>query len=724
MSRPSETNINAKRFKSISSPININGDIFTSTSESIAKFMIEKLISLAVTQSHHQMIINQIPDYCFDKLKQTLQIYTEIQFLSYDRDDLDPVHHLSFPHPKSAVDVDEKISLDNNQSKQYLNVSDNNTKVNHDKILKKYFNDKSESIENNLLGEENKAEKIDIIPKVETHMLNIPKNELRHMETIDFMPQKIFYDAVYEGTNDWDVLPMPSPVEIDRDACSMIRTTKVEEKKDENNNKETETKENEKKTTQTYYTSSHRERKNYSGGYGVVKKKPRVPVELPSYDIPQERLGIVAETEEFHILREEAEKESKIKEKERKKRLKIEKENMEKMKEKQIKQKDIEKKNITVDIKGNIIQIKPIVLEDLAREFTNADSKTQEIDRIEAPDPQKTRKGPIKVEKNPNLDNSRIIVKSIKDVQVVQNVKDLLNKSKGGKSLHPVQQAQPFTQLRDKLESPTKRDKKPIIPGGSSFDKIKLECGVTFHEESKMKTGGKDFFKKYNRYSLENYERQLGITSYNITKKQKEIKEETKIEPIEEKQNTGNFYTSNFANTEPSAMNSTLHLKTKNLKNAISNLDLITEAEENEMQKQFNKTRPDKLFIRTHKETQIEEKFDDMDQFAKTLMSPSDWAKQPYKNRNMRGYAKVPFKPRDTNEGFNTRHPHSKINMRTKTVSTGIRAYATTMNGFFKKKKNLSPIGKETKEFIRVLEKDDKDDFARTTTDKMFRKKK
>ena len=118
MSRPSETNINAKRFKSISSPTNINGDIFTSTSESIAKFMIEKLISLAVTQSHHQMIINQIPDYCFDKLKQTLQIYTEIQFLSYDRDDLDPVHHLSFPHPKSAVDVDEKISLDNNQSKQ------------------------------------------------------------------------------------------------------------------------------------------------------------------------------------------------------------------------------------------------------------------------------------------------------------------------------------------------------------------------------------------------------------------------------------------------------------------------------------------------------------------------------------------------------------------------------------------------------------------------------
>ena len=129
MSRPSETNINAKRFKLISSPTNINGDIFTSTSESIAKFMIEKLISLAVTQSHHQMIINQIPDYCFDKLKQTLQIYTEIQFLSYDRDDLDPVHHLSFPHPKSAVDVDEKISLDNNQSKQYLNVSDNNTSV-------------------------------------------------------------------------------------------------------------------------------------------------------------------------------------------------------------------------------------------------------------------------------------------------------------------------------------------------------------------------------------------------------------------------------------------------------------------------------------------------------------------------------------------------------------------------------------------------------------------
>lgn len=39
--------------------------------EPVARFMVEKLISLAVTNSHHAKIIREIPNYCFNKLKET-----------------------------------------------------------------------------------------------------------------------------------------------------------------------------------------------------------------------------------------------------------------------------------------------------------------------------------------------------------------------------------------------------------------------------------------------------------------------------------------------------------------------------------------------------------------------------------------------------------------------------------------------------------------------------
>ena len=233
--------------------------------------------------------------------------------------------------------------------------------------------------------------------------------------------------------------------------------------------------------------------------------------------------------------------------------------------------------------------------------------------------------------------------------------------------------------------------------------------GVTFKEAQKYKTGGKDFFRKYKRYSVENFQKQVGITQSSPKKIEK--KEETKTEPIEEKEG---FYGSDFENTEPSAMNNTLHLKTKNLRQAMKNLDLITEEEESAMQKQFNKTKPDNLF--TYK-------------FATTLLTSSDWGASALKFKKNLPFCKVPFKPRNTVDGFNKRVPHSRMFIKSKPLSLGVmdRGYATTTEGFFKKKKKiLSPLktsNKETKELIKVLEKGDKDDFARTTTDKMFKKK-
>ena len=108
MSIPNESNINARRLKSISTPADLNKRFFQVNSEPVARFMVEKLISLAITNSHHAKIIREIPNYCFDKLKETIQSCTEIQYIAYDRDDLECSNENSYLYPRSVVDKDEK----------------------------------------------------------------------------------------------------------------------------------------------------------------------------------------------------------------------------------------------------------------------------------------------------------------------------------------------------------------------------------------------------------------------------------------------------------------------------------------------------------------------------------------------------------------------------------------------------------------------------------------
>jgi hypothetical protein len=48
-----------------------------------------------------------------------------------------------------------------------------------------------------------------------------------------------------------------------------------------------------------------------------------------------------------------------------------------------------------------------------------------------------------------------------------------------------------------------------FVPGGSSFNLMNMEVGVTLREDNQYKSGGKDFFLKFKKYSLLNYDNQL-----------------------------------------------------------------------------------------------------------------------------------------------------------------------------------------------------------------------
>ena len=150
MSIPNESHINARRLKSISSPADFHKRFFQVNPEPVARFMVEKLISLAVTNSHHAKIIRDIPNYCFDKLKETIQNYTEIQFIAYDRDDLESSNE-NYLYPRSEVDKDEKnisiiSKLEEDKIKQRINKSELHNPDNHkEKMNSKFYNSKEKS---------------------------------------------------------------------------------------------------------------------------------------------------------------------------------------------------------------------------------------------------------------------------------------------------------------------------------------------------------------------------------------------------------------------------------------------------------------------------------------------------------------------------------------------------------------------------------------------------
>jgi hypothetical protein len=140
-------------------------------------------------------------------------------------------------------------------------------------------------------------------------------------------------------------------------------------------------------------------------------------------------------------------------------------------------------------------------------------------------------------------------------------------------------------------------DRGPIIPGGSSYDQIIPEVGVTFYEAGKSKFGGTDYFKAYKKYSHNDYLTILKHTQHNQTTTLKESStDNTKNKRQQTKNNNIDFtLTLPFINRD-SISERNLNVKTnfghttgslkvsKNytnfLKTATVNLDSIVEKDE------------------------------------------------------------------------------------------------------------------------------------------------
>ena len=270
-----------------------------------------------------------------------------------------------------------------------------------------------------------------------------------------------------------------------------------------------------------------------------------------------------------------------------------------------------------------------------------------------------------------------------------------------------------------------KSEQKPIdkhemrLAAGSNFTIINPEIGVNIIEDKKMKSGGKDFYKKYNRFSLEVFQDQLNKTATSnffptitdSSNQKNTISDKAKrrasiglkqkiLEEIEHNLNDIK---------QPNEDNNILSLKTKNLNIALQNLDLIKEGEENNITN--NKKIINKNIIKNvmNKFGKTKSDYSEMNVFAKTLLGTNNWGGADiYNDKKKDIFYKIPKKPEE-NELLRELPANLLKHMPRKRLPPIINDLKSnflgqTSSGFFtnRKPKKLKGIIDESKKYVKT----------------------
>lgn len=473
-------------------------------SEIIVNNIINKIISLTISNSLKKRTDNEIPNNCYEFVRETLNNFLIPYYIFYDKDE-----------PR-------------NENKNETN--------------KSIFKSDIEIIDKELINNEN----------------NINKTG---DETDIF--ENYFFNNSYKGENDWNLIDEPISLNLDRYSSTLIKfkeTNKnidggkykmnnggileVDENEENNISKNDKTPNDKEKEKEKEMELMKKNKKRFS----LIKKSEKKQIlnekdnGFEIYDLEPEENNQGIEIRQINKLREQFENQKKNKDIE-KKIINKEKEkliNIQKINE-EINKKYIGKK-ITKDHNGEIIFIKKIKPEKLKQDFVFGKAKLKTINSVKK---KNTKKEANKsVEKNNQEIDEKDMDNSLKKTSKKTNVKALpkLPESKSKLSL-----ALATIETQDKNEdnkSISSKKRFPIITGGSNFNLMNMEIGVSLKEDEKYKTGGLDFFSKFKKFSLKAYDKKLKeAEASNKLKKNIEIVEDPKSKTIDE---MNNFYPTNY----------------------------------------------------------------------------------------------------------------------------------------------------------------------------------
>ena len=775
-------------------------------SEPIVKNILEKIISLTITQVDKNKIEREIPDFCFKDIKQTLELAIFVDFVNYDKDDMKHKHTLLDFNSKSEkkLKISNNIDLSHNCNNSYQKILERKSKSEKLKKYKltKYF-DPNISFENSTYLEifcsqkktqkkkkenkdsteyhldelvirddsynyKNKDEKTnkdveennDFKKKDEPFVINSHEEieNIKRTETydLDYNPaynslknnnnkNKILYDSIKDSENNWSLITQPSAPPIDRDASTKIKydppcfklnkmnslLNKDLIKEEEENIKNKKDKNQIKRTTSKNILKLKIPKIDEKP---VKKKKYPQLIEFPSEDIDPKILGKETESEELKKLRSDLENEIALKKLEAEKKIKKEQEEIALEKAREEKRKELAHKNVTTDIKGELVYIKSLNVNDFIHEFTKGRSNFKEIRTIddELKGRMRGRRKSIIIEKNPDAFIDKEELEKSQKKKRNRNLYSSLKKANDEKKEKEKEKEKEKDKDKDKDKNQGGRasvdkNKPPLIGAGSNFDLILPECGVNITEEKKTKSGGKDYFLKYNKYSLQFFEETFNKTiSSNFyqnnmlnngtnAKNKKNIKEKL-MESIREKPSDKKITNHDLNTIMPSESNDKLLVKTKNLKNALNELDLITEGDEKLI---FDKKNRNKNILKRKKimmnfRKHSKKDYKEIDKFAKTLMGGENWGNNIYKTiNNLKQSFKQPTKPifdelkREVPATLLNHLPRKRLPPIINKLKDNKMGYTIT-EGFYNKNKKLKlkSVPKDESKKIQIEEED------------------
>ena len=411
------------------------------------------------------------------------KIISYVITLQYRRTIENKIKHASFDFLKKEISLFVKLNYLNYDIDDFY--SNKKIQLNNKNLKTEFENEHLKKTRNKKLNE---LQLININHSVKKSINKNIKDEIPLMYNISFTEH-----------NFWDEIIQPKVPIKERNASTQIEmevngiNKKIKEKK--NINKKLISRKKIKKSTSLKKNDNNIEDE-------IIVKKKKI-VNFDSFDIiPNNLEKNNNELPEINKLREEIEFQIKKKLQDQlifKQKIEAEKNSKNKGNKKVNENK--KKTNFTTDINGNLIIVKEIGLEKLEKEFTSIQSKHNEIFCQEI--------------NNKNINSEEINFLKKKNYQKKEFK---ISKTPIPKLTKTIIQNNENKKNENNLLNYSQR----LTPSGSNFDLIEPEIGVKISENQRVKFGGNNYFKKYNKYSINNFSKILNGNN----KKNDDLKDE------------------------------------------------------------------------------------------------------------------------------------------------------------------------------------------------------
>ena len=488
-------------------------------SEIIVNHTINKIISLTISRSLKLKTDKDVPNNCFEYVKDTINNILSSYYILYEKDE-----------PRIGN------GMDNNKNN------------------KSYFKSDVEDIKKNSInnGDNNNISNTIFLEK--------------SGDDTNMFFNNYFFNNLYRGDNDWDLMEEPTSLKLDRYSSTLINFKEINKNPEDKYNKNHERNleivdENEENITKIKNNSSildKEKEKEISQNKGPLKKRNSVfkktntieqkqrlkdiVNQFECYDLEPEENHEVLETEQIEMLRQQFELGKKNKDNEQK--------IIHEEKEKLIINKKLEEENmrkymgkkINKDHNGQIIFIKSIKPEKFKQDFIFGKTKFKTIN-INNEKIQKKKNEKKEQNKN-NEKNTQENENKNKEKKGSKKSIKSLPKLAAPKTRSSMATIEVKDNNNDQLRPVSLKRRMPIITSGSNFNLMNMEIGVSIKEDEKYKTGGLDFLSKFKKFSLQAYNKKLKeAEASNNWKKNIEIIDELKTQTIDE---MNNYYPSNY----------------------------------------------------------------------------------------------------------------------------------------------------------------------------------